>query len=104
GGNIVVEADVPAAAIVGVVAREQVHVRVDADGEDVARAPQDRLEAGAVGPNACDAAAHGNGGPVLGGGGTGHAKIADGDVDPAVDAHGDAVGGVIAAARLDRLG
>ena len=57
GRHDVAEPHVPAVAVVGVVAGEQVQIRVDGDVVDVALAARDDLQAGAVGADADHAAA-----------------------------------------------
>ena len=56
GLDQVADAHVPAGPVVGVVAREEVQIRVDRDGERVAQADGEDLQLGAVGPHAEDAA------------------------------------------------
>ena len=101
---MVEEADVPAAAVVGVAAGEAVEKGIERDVVDVARAGGVELEFGAVGPDARDAAAEQRDLGAVGAGGVVESKIADGDVDPAVDAHADAVRRMVGAAVVDRLG
>ena len=98
------DANVPTAAVVGVVAREDVQVRVDADIENVSLAPRVNFHLGAVGPDADDAAAASGERRAVVAVRLGETEVADGDVDPAVDAHADAVGRVIGAALLDFVG
>ena len=98
------DAHVPARSVVGVVPGEKVHVRVDRDGERIAQSGREDLQLRAVGPDAEDAAAPlRKRGAVLALGPV-EPVVADGDVDPAVDAHADAVGRVVAAALVDLAG
>ena len=103
----VVEARVPALAVVGVVAGEEVEGRGDRDVADVAGHHGVVLELGAVGADAHDAAAvegdallvaEADGAVVVAQ--EAGAEVADGDVEPAVDAHAGAVGGVVGAAGV----
>ena len=104
GLDEVEEADVPAAAVVGVAAGEEVQERIDRDVVVVAGAGGEELEFGAVGADACDAAALEGDLGAVGASGVVKTKIADGDVDPAIDAHTDAVGGVVGATVVDGFG
>src|SRR5262249_25783245 len=60
------------------------------------------FQIGAVGADASDAAAHGDRAAILAAGQR-RAVVADGDVDPAVQAHADAVGRVVAATLVDHV-
>ena len=100
----VVEAHVPAAAVVRVVAGEHVHQRADGDLEDVARAGGVDFEAGAIGPHADDAAAAMLDRPTIGAGGLQETEVAARDVKPAVDAEAEAVRGVIGGAIFEAVG
>ena len=104
GLDEVEEADIPAAAIVGVAAREEIHERVDGDIVVVAGAGGEELEFGAVGADARDAAALERDLGAVGAGGVVETEIADGDVDPAINPHANAVGGVVGAPVVDGLG
>ena len=102
-----VEAGIPALAVVGVIAGEEVEGRGDGDVADVAGHHGVVLELGAVRADTHDAAAierHAllvaeadRAVVVANDAGT---KVADGDVEPAVDAHASAVGGMVGAARV----
>ena len=94
----VMEAHVPAAAIVGVVAGEHVHEGADRRAEDVARAVAEDLQAGAVWAETYDAAAAMLEVFAIGSHGIHEAEVTTGDVKPAVDAHAEAVRGVIGGA------
>ena len=96
----VTQAHVPAVAVVRVVAREQVHERIDGDVVNVAQAAGDDFQLRAVGPHAGDAAAAKLQFAAILAGRLDEAVIADRDVDPAVDTHANAVRGVIGAAKL----
>ena len=76
--------------------------RVDGDVVDVALAAVRRLQPGAVGPHADDAAAVELQRRAVLAVGLDQAVVADGDVDPAVDAQADAVGGVVGPAEARR--
>src|SRR5262249_58952163 len=80
----------------------QVHERGDADVEGVPQAVGKALQVGPVGPHPGDATAHRHLAAVLAAC-LGAAVVADGDVDPAVETHADAVGGVVAAALVDHV-
>ena len=103
----VVEARVPALAVVGVVAGEEVEGRGDGDVADVAGHLGVDLELGAVRADAHHTAAvEGHAllvaeanGAVIVANETG-AEVTDSDVEPAVDAHTGTVGGVVSAARV----
>jgi hypothetical protein len=100
GGDDVGQSVVPGVAVVGVVAGEDAPERIDGDVIDVAVAPGVDFQARAVGSDAEDTAAvEGQLGAVLGDG-VFAAEVAGGDVDPAVDAEADAVGGVVGASVL----
>ena len=103
----VMEAGVPALAVVGVVAGEEVEGRGDRDVADVAGHHGVVLELGAVRAHAHDAAtveghallvAEADGAVVVAQ--EARAEVADGDVEPAVDAHAGAVGGMVGAAGV----
>ena len=96
----VVEAHVPAAAVVRVVAGEDVHQRADGDFEDVARAGGVDFEAGAIRTHTDDAATAMLERFAIGAGGLHEAEVATRDVKPAVDAETEAVRGVIGGAVL----
>ena len=99
----VADPNVPAARpVVVVIAGEQVHKRVDADVEGVAQAGDEDFQVGPIGPDADDAAAHRHPAAILALG-LRTAIVADGDVDPAVESHADAIGGVVAAALVDHV-
>ena len=103
----VVEARVPALAVVGVVAREEVEGRGDRDVADITGHLGVDLEFGAVRADAHHAAAverhallvaEADGAVVVAD--EARAEVADGDVEPAIDTHAGAVGGVVGAARV----
>ncbi len=96
--------DVPATAVVGVVAGEDVHVRVDAGVEDVALPPVVNLHFGAVRAHADDTAAAPAQRAAVRTDCVVKTEVADGYVDPSVDAHANAVGGVVGAAFADVVG
>ena len=96
--------DVPATAVVGVVAGEDVHVRVDAGVEDVALSPVVDFHLGAVRAHSDDTAAAPAQRAAVRTDSVVKTKVADGDVDPSVDAHANAVGGVVGAAFADVVG
>ena len=100
----VVEAHVPAAAVVGVVASEDVQVWINAGIEDVAQTPAINLHVRAVGPDANNAAAAPAEHAAIGAHGFSKSKVTHGNVDPAINAHADAVGGVVRAAFVDIFG
>ena len=104
GLDEVEEADVPAAAVVGVAAGEEVQERVDRDVVVVAGSGGEELELSAVGADARDAAALERDLGAVGTGGVVETEIADGDVDPAINPHANAVGGVVGAPVVDGLG
>ena len=94
------EADIPATAVVGIAAGVDVHQRVNSDIVNVAQAVGVDLELGAVRANAHNTATeHGENGAV-GAFCLVHAVVADGDVDPAVNGHAHAVGGVVCTTAL----
>ena len=97
-------AGIPAPAVVRVVAREDVHERIDAHVVDVARAGGVHLEAGAIGADANDAAAVVTELHAVGADGLHEAVVTHRDVDPAVDAEGDAIGTVVGAAEVEVSG
>ena len=103
----VVEARVPALAIVGIVAGEEVQGRGDRDIADVTGHRGVDLELGAVRADAHDAAtvechpllvAEADGAGVVAQ--EARAEVTDGDVEPAIDAHAGTVGGVVSAAGV----
>ena len=103
----VVEARVPALAVVGVVPGEQVEGGRDRDVAVVAGHLGVDLELGAVRTDAHDAAAVERDALAVAGADRAvvvahesRAEVADGDVQPAVDAHAAAVGGVVGAAGM----
>ena len=93
-----VEAGVPAVAVVGVVAGEAVEQRADGGFEDVARADAVKFEPGAVGADAYDASAAQFRGAAVGAFGLAEAEIADRRVEPAIDADRQSVRGMVGAA------
>ena len=99
-----VEAHVPSAAVVGVVAGENVQVGVDAGIKDVAQAPAINLHVRAVGSDADNAAAAPAEHAAIGAHGFSKSKVTHGNVYPAINAHADAVGGVVRAAFVDIFG
>ncbi len=97
----VVEPDVPSAAIVGVAAREEIQERVDREVVVVPRAAGIDFESGAVGAHAHAAAAAHLDFLAVGTDRLDEAVVADGDVEPAVDADLDAVDGMVGAAKVE---
>ena len=95
------ETHIPAAAVVRVVARENIQIRVDARIENVARAPAINFHVRAIGPDAHDAAATPAEHAAIRAHGLGETEVAHGNINPAVDAHADAVGSVVRAALGD---
>ena len=94
------EADIPAAAVVGIAAGVDVHQRVNGDIVNVAQAVGVDLELGAVRANAHNTATeHREHGAVCAFCLV-HAVVAHGDVDPAVNGHTHAIGGVICTTAL----
>ena len=96
----VVETGVPALAIVGVVAREQVHRRRDGHVAVVARHDRIGLQFRTIGTHTGNTAAEQFDARAIGALGTEHAEVAHRDVEPAVDAHAHRIGGVVGAARV----
>ena len=80
------EAHVPAAAVVGVVAREAVQLGADGGFEDVPRAAREEVQARAVGTEAHDAAGAELKFPPVRAFGFHETEVADGGVNPAVHA------------------
>src|SRR5262245_8496974 len=96
-------ANVPTArTVVVVVACEQIHERIHPDVERVSQPRGKDLQVGPIGPDTSDPAAHRDRAAVLA---SRHRRtvVANGDVDPAVESHTNAVGGVIAAALIDHV-
>ncbi len=100
-GDEVIQPDVPAAAVVRITAREQVHERVNRQVVVVARAPGIDLEAAAITPDADVAAAAHLHFPAVGADGLYQPVVTDGDIEPAVAAHLDAIDRVIGAAEIE---
>ncbi len=103
----VVEAGVPALAVVGVIAGEEVEGRGDGDVADVASHHGVVLELSAIRADTHDAAAierhallvaEADGAIIIAN--KTRTKVADSDVEPAVDAHAGAVRGVVGTARV----
>ena len=91
----VVEPDVPAAAVIGVVAREAFELRAQGYLQDITSTVGPGFQAAAVGAEPHHApAAHLQTGAV-GAHGFHEAKVADGRIQPTVDAQGQAVGSVV---------
>ena len=91
----VVEPDVPAATVVGVVAGEAFEFRAQGDLQDIARAVGPSFQTTAVGPEPHHAApAHLQSGAV-GTHGFHEAEVADGRIQPAIDTERQAIGSVV---------
>ena len=91
----VVEPDVPAAAVIGVVAREALQLRAQGHFQNIARAVGPGLQTAAVGTEPHHAApAHLQPGTV-GAHGLHEAEVADGRIQPTVDAQGQSIGPVV---------
>ena len=100
-GRGVVEADLPAVAVVGVIAGEDVEQRADGGFEDVARATRVDFETRAVRAHPHHAAGAQGQFASVGAFGVQHPEVTDGAIEPAVDAQFDAVGGMVDDAVLD---
>src|SRR4051812_8101280 len=98
------QADVPAAAVVRVVAGEAVEPGVDRDLKNVARPARIDLQARSVRPNTDDPAAAELDLLAVGAFGLNEAEVADGEVEPAVDAQAHAVRGVVCGPILEGEG
>src|SRR5271156_2486962 len=96
-----VKANVPTAAIVGVVAGEQVQLRIDGHVIDVAQPPSEDFQSGAVRANPGDATAEELAGGAVLADRLVEAVIAHGDIQITVDAELDTVGRVVGAAKLE---
>lgn len=96
--GVVVESDVPAAAVVGVIPTEHFHFRGDGDLDDVAGSSGVDFEAGAIRADAEDAAGAMLEGCAIAADGVHDGKIAECDVEVTIDTHGEAVGAVVCAA------
>ena len=96
-----VKANIPAAAVVRIVAGENIHQRRDRRFEDVAGAARIELQAGAVGPHADDPAAAKLQFPPVRALRLHETKVAARDVEPAVNAHLHAVRRVVGGAILE---
>ena len=94
------EAHVPAIAVVGVVAREEVHLRRDGHVINVALAVRNDFQPGAVRAHAHHAAAVQLDRRAVLADGVGRAVVAAGDVEKAIDAHPHAVHGVVGPAKF----
>ena len=102
-----VEAGVPALAVVGVIAGEEVEGRGDGDVADIAGHHGVVLELGTVRADTHDAAAIERhallvaeaDGTIIIANDTG-TKVADGDVEPAVDTHAGSISGMVGTARV----
>ena len=98
------EANIPAAAIIGVVAGIEVQVGIDADVDDVPLSPAEDLHVAPVKPDPNDSSpATGKNGAILTLG-LGESEIANGDVEPAVDTHANPVGRMIRSPALGLIG
>ena len=91
----VVEAHVPAAAIIGVVSREEVHLRTDGDFEDVTGAGGVNFQAAAVRAHTNHSAATMLQGAAIRALGLHEAEVATRDVEPAIHAQAKAIRGVV---------
>ena len=98
--DLVNEAHVPTAAIIGVAAGVHVHEGIDRDVVDVAQPMGVGFELRAVGAHAYDATTiHGKLGAV-GALGVDETEVADRNVDPAIDSHADSIGRMVHPAGL----
>jgi hypothetical protein len=95
-----VEAGVPALAVVGVVPHEQVEIRRNRRSKVVAGHQCVRLHFRPVRPHPDHSAALQRVARAVRTLGIRHAEIADPDIQPAVDAHPHAIGGVVGPARV----
>ena len=91
----VVEPHVPAAAVVGIVPGEHLERGADGDLEDVPRASRYDLQPAAVGPDPDDTSPPVREPAAIGALRLHEPEITAGDVEPAVDAEAEAVGGVV---------
>ena len=91
----VMEAHIPAATVVGVVAGEDVHLWTDRDLQNVASAGGVNLKAAAIRPHANHTAAAVLKCPAISALGLHESEVAARDVEPAVHSQAEAVGGVI---------
>ena len=101
GRDDMAEADVPAVAVVGVIAGEKVQERVDGHVVNVALASRDDLEPGPVGPDPNDPSAEKLVGRAVLAFGLDETVITDSDVDVAIDPEPDPVGRVVGPAELE---
>src|SRR4051812_14185728 len=81
-----VEADIPAAAVIGVVAAEHLERRSDGDAVDIAGVVRPDFEAATVVTKTDHAAAAHRQLAAIGAGGAVHALVAKSDIDPTIDA------------------
>ncbi len=100
----VVETDVPTPAVVGVVTSKDVEQRAHGSAEDVAGAGGEDFQAGTVRAETDDAAASVLELTAVRAGGFHEPEIPSSDVDPAVGAEFEAVGGVIGRALVEPEG
>ena len=98
--NLVNEAHIPTAAIIGVAAGVHVHEGINRDVVDIAQPMGIRLEFGAVGAHPYHpTAVHGKLGAV-GALGVDETEVADGNVDPSIDSHANSIGRMVHPAGL----
>ena len=91
----VVEANVPTAAVIGVVAREAFELRAQGYLQDITSTVGPGFQAAAVGAEPHHAPAAQLQASAVGAHGFHEAKVADGRIQPTVDAQGQAVGPVV---------
>ena len=94
------EANIPTATVVGVSTGEDIHERIDRYVVDVPEVVGVHFHLGAIGTDAYDAAAEFGEFCAIRALRIHESEIAQGDVDPAIDTHLDAIGGVISAPIL----
>ena len=100
----VAEPDVPTTPVVGVVPCEEIHERVDRHVDDDPQAPRVDFHFAAVGSDSQHSAAAAGHLSTIGGCCFDETEITDGDVEPTVDAHTNAVGGVVGSPHVQLVG
>ena len=96
----VMHADVPSFSVVGVVAGKEIKRRTDRHVADVARVIGIDFQLGAIGTHPGYSPTVQSHHFSVGALGVFHAKVTHGDVEPTIDAHAAAIGGVIRSPRM----
>ena len=97
----VIESNIPATTIIGVITRENIQVGINTGIKNITQTPAVNLHVRAIGADAYNPSSTPAEDPAISTNCLGKSKVAHGNVNPSINPHPNAVGGMVCAAFVD---